>query len=184
MLCGALGNCQGGSNCCSALWLYVEGGFREGTVPLPGFWGVAQHLPYFQLPHPLPLCGWHFSSCYPGIECQSGWVCICFKTMRALWALFSENLSVSATVPTPTGFYSQKLWGFIFPVLEPLAVQSCLGLGSLTSEVSLPNFIHHMWTWDCTSPCHCHRHCHLSTHTMTPCLSTPSLYLRPSYSPG
>ena len=44
--------------------------------------------------------------------------------------------------PTPIDFYSQKLWGFIFPVLEPWAVQSGMGLGLLAPKVSLLIFIH------------------------------------------
>ena len=39
----------------------------------------------------------------------------------------SENQAVSHTTRTPPGFYGQKLWGFIFPALEPWAVQSGLG---------------------------------------------------------
>ena len=49
-----------------------------------------------------------------------------------------KRLAVSATSPTPIGSYSQKLWGFIFLVLEPWAAQSGLGLGSLAPNVSLP----------------------------------------------
>ena len=59
---------------------------------------------------------------------------------------------------TPTGFYSQKLWGFILLELELWAVKSDLGLGSLTPKVSLPIFIHHTWMWDhlCLfCPCRC-----------------------------
>ena len=52
-----------------------------------------------------------------------------------------ENLAVSSATPTPTGFYSQKLWGSIFLVLEPWAVQAGLGQGSLAPKVSLSNFI-------------------------------------------
>ena len=48
--------------------------------------------------------------------------------------------AVYFATPTPTGFYSQKLWRFIFLVLEPRAVWSGLGLGSLASKVSLPIF--------------------------------------------
>ena len=55
-----------------------------------------------------------------------------------------EKLAISSAVPTPTDFYSQKLWGFIFPVLEPWTVWSGLGLGSLAPKVSLLIFIHHM----------------------------------------
>ena len=61
---------------------------------------------------------------------------------------FPKRLAVSSATPNPTVFYSQKLWGFIFLVLEPWAVWSGLGLGLLASQVSFPVFIHHMWTWD------------------------------------
>ena len=64
---------------------------------------------------------------------------------------FPENPPVSSTAPTPTGFYSQKLWGLIFLVLEPWAGWSGLGLGSLAPEVSLPIFSHHTWMWGCPS---------------------------------
>ena len=49
-----------------------------------------------------------------------------------------ENPAVSSGTPSPTGFYNQKLWGLIFPILEHWAVQS--GLGSLAPKVSLPIF--------------------------------------------
>ena len=42
-----------------------------------------------------------------------------FKCMRALQAKFPENPAVCSMTPTPTGIYSQKLWGFISLVLEP-----------------------------------------------------------------
>ena len=73
-------------------------------------------------------------------ESQSGWVCIHFKTMWALYVEFPENSAVSSVAPTPTGFCSQNLWGFIFLVLEPWAVWSGLGLGSLIPKIFLPNF--------------------------------------------
>ena len=58
-----------------------------------------------------------------------------------------EHPAVSSAALNPTGFYSQKLWGFIFLVLESWAVCSGLGLGLLAPKVSLPIFIHHMWMW-------------------------------------
>ena len=54
----------------------------------------------------------------------------------------------SSATPTPTGFYSQKLWGLNFLVLEPWALWSGVGLGSLASERSVLIFIYHTWMWD------------------------------------
>ena len=42
---GALGIRQGGATHFTTLWLCEEGGLREGTIPLPGFWLFAWHLP-------------------------------------------------------------------------------------------------------------------------------------------
>ena len=91
-----------------------------------------------------------------------------------------ERLTVSSTVPTPTGFYSQKLWGFIFPSLELPALLSGLGLGSLTPQVSFLVFIGHTWKWDCLF---CHPppplpHCHhtVSCPSQLP-ISAPSTHL-------
>ena len=37
-------------------------------------------------------------------------------------------------------FYSQKLWGLIFLLLEPWAQGPGVGLGLLAPEIALPNF--------------------------------------------
>ena len=64
------------------------GVFREGTVPLLGFWRFAQHFPHFQSLLLLPIWNWHPSSCCPGAESQSGWVCTRSKTVRPFkWSL-------------------------------------------------------------------------------------------------
>ena len=116
---GALGNHRGGATYFTTLWLYVGGGLVEGTLLVPGFWRFAQHLPHFQSLYPLPLCDLCPSSCCPFGESQSGWVCVCSKTVWALEVESTENPEVSSTAPTPTDFYSQKLWEFMFLVLEP-----------------------------------------------------------------
>ena len=54
-----------------------------------------------------------------------------------------ENPPVSSAPPTPTDFYSQKLWGFINLALGALIGWSSVGLGSLTPKVSLSIFIYH-----------------------------------------
>ena len=119
-------------------------GLREGIVLFPALWRLAQHSHFFQSLHTLPICYWHPSTCCPGSESQSGWVCICSKSVWALQAKSPENLVVSAAALTPTDFYSQKFWGFIFLVLEPWAGQSGLVLGSLTPKASFLIFTHFM----------------------------------------
>ena len=49
--------------------------------------------------------------------------------------------------PTTPDLYSQSLYGFIFPVLEPWAVWSGLELGSLAPQFPLLVLICYMWTW-------------------------------------
>ena len=123
----ALGNHRGGATCFTALWFYVGEGLGEGTVPLPGFWRFAQH-----------------SSCATGtlpalvlvLNPRGGGSEEVITPKLALEAESPENLVISSVVPNPTGFYSQKLRGFIFLALEPWAVWSDLGLCGLT------------WGWD------------------------------------
>ena len=52
-----------------------------------------------------------------------------------------ERLVVYSAAPTPTGFYSQELQGFIFPVLEPLVWPGAGMLGWLAPQVSFPLFV-------------------------------------------
>ena len=47
---------------------------------------------------------------------------------------------VSSTDLIPTGFCSQKLWGFIFLALETWAGGPGVGLGLLPLEIALLNF--------------------------------------------
>ena len=88
-------------------------GVGEGTMPLPGCWWLAQNSPSFQSLHPLPIWDWCPSSCCPSGGSQSWWVCISSRTVWALWMDSPEKPAVSSFTPTLTGFYSQKLWGFI-----------------------------------------------------------------------
>ena len=152
------------------MWLCVGGGLGEGTVLQPGFWRFAQHSPHFQSLHPLPICNWHPSSCCAGVESQSGYVCY---VLRPCGSFKQSLLKVQQLLPCPkpTGFYNQKLWGFISLVMEPWAVQSGLGLGSLTPKFSPPISIHHMPMWD--HPFHYHSRPLSALH----CICSP---LRPS----
>ena len=90
-----------------------------------------------------------------------------------------ENLTVSSATLTTTDFYRQKLWGLTFPVLQPWALPSGLGWGSLTPKVSLLTLIKHMWirahsVTTTASP----------SHITSPCHSTPPTpRLHPSYLP-
>ena len=59
---------------------------------------------------------------------------------------FPENSAVSSLPQTPL-IFTAKVTGIYLPgarVLEPWAVQSGLGLGSLAPKVSLPICIHRM----------------------------------------
>ena len=135
----SIGNLQGRATHFTRLC--VGWGLGEGAILLLGFWRFAQHLPCSQSLYPLPACYWHPSSCCPGGKSQHGWVCIHSKSIQTLSMDYPENPAVSPAAPTPTGFYSQKLWGFIFPALELWALQSGLGLGSQASKVTLLIFI-------------------------------------------
>ena len=42
-----------------------------------------------------------------------GWVCVHFRTLWVSPTNFPVRLGVSAAASTPTGFFSQRLWGFI-----------------------------------------------------------------------
>ena len=66
------------------------------------------------------------------------WV-LCRKLLGTL-EIFCTNL-ISAI------FCSQKLWGLIFLVLEPVVGRPDVGLGLLT-HMWVRIFIHHMWMWD------------------------------------
>ena len=60
--------------------------------------------------------------------------------MQQLSVQLSGSLVVLFTSSNLTGFYSQKLWEFIFLALEPWAEGPGVGLGPLAPETSLPNF--------------------------------------------
>ena len=60
-----------------------------------------------------------------------------------------ENPAVSSAASTLTVFYSQKLWGLTFLVLEPWAGWSGVGVGSFAPKVYLLIFIQYAWVWYC-----------------------------------
>ena len=74
-----------------------------------------------------------------------------------------ERLAVSSATATPTRFYGQRLWGFIFPVLEP-GLCSLSWAGIPCSSVIPPSFYQHEcgtnWSPSAASPaCPLHPGC-------------------------
>ena len=96
------------------------------------------------------------------LACNAG-MCSDWELNQRLFGSQAVTQSTESPSRTSTSFYSQKLWGIIFLVLELLAGWSGLQLGSLTPKICLSIFIHHTCMWD--YPVH-----HLS---VTPCLSAP-----------
>ena len=74
--------------------------------------------------------------------------CVYFLRLSGPFKQSFLKIQVSSATPIPTGFYSQKLWGFIYLALKPWAVWSGLGLVLLAPKVSLLTFIHHTGMWD------------------------------------
>ena len=96
------------------------GGLREETVPLPGFWRFAWHLPHFQSLHLLSICDWCPSSCCPGVESQSEWVCINFKTVQGPLNGLSWGTGSFFHLPDTHWFFQPEIMGL-----------SILGAGTL-----------------------------------------------------
>ena len=169
---------QWGNPCCHSEAL-SWGGLREGAMLLPGLWNfvqdeaISQYSPWCQALQFLPECHWCHSSCCPAAKAQREWVCISPKSIVGLFGGDSWESCSFFHFPTPSSFYSQKLWGLIFLTLEPWAGWSDVGLGSLTPEVCLPIFfITCVWGTNCST---------------SPCLSVPlcnSPHLHPSYLSG
>ena len=53
-----------------------------------------------------------------------GWVCVHSRTLWVSPMNFSVRLGDSPAATSPTDFYRQRFWGFIFPMLEPWVVWS------------------------------------------------------------
>ena len=81
-------------------------------MPLPGFWRFAWHLPLSQSFHPLPIYDWRSFSCYPGVESQSGWVCIYFKT---LGPFKPSSLRIWQCLPPspPLLLFTARIYGYL-----------------------------------------------------------------------
>ena len=102
----------------------------------------------------------------------SGWVCVHSRTLWVSPMNFPVILGVSPTAETPTGFYSQRFWGFLFPHWNP-------GLCGLShSPVVHPGLSAHKCGTACSAS-HCLSYlvlqgqpCHVSSLPWLP-VSTP-----------
>ena len=91
-------------------------GVREGTVQLAWLSTGFQSLP--------PLAT---SKLGPsGADSPGGWICLCFRTLWVSPVNSPVRLGISPATATPTGFYSQRFWGFSFLALEPWVAWSVL----------------------------------------------------------
>ena len=95
----------------------------EGTMPLASLFG--SHPTFFHFPH-FPLADCAFSG-------AASWVGGFVYVLGPCGSLQQTpvRLGVSTSTATPTGFYSQKFWGFIFPCWNP-------GLHGLSRSTVIP----------------------------------------------
>ena len=102
---------------------------------LADFCESAWPLPHFQSLHPLPVCDWHPSSCYPACGFKGEWVCICTSSFFHC--------------PNSHWVYSQNLCSFIFPDTGTLGFRVWPEAG-LTCSQGVPLIsIHHTRMWGC-----------------------------------
>ena len=96
-------------------------------MSLPGLWNTTQeeaaslHSPQCQPPHLSLYATGALSAIAPELNPRRT---VSTQVPSPFWALSEEspeNPTVSSAAPTPTGFYSQKIWGLISLALEPWA---------------------------------------------------------------
>ena len=80
----------------------------------------------------------------PHAKSQREWVCVSPESSVGPLRGVPWEACSFFHCPNPHWFLQPEVMGTYLPVLEPWARWSGLGLGSLTPEVSLPSFIHHM----------------------------------------
>ena len=115
------------------------GGVREGIMLL------AQLSAHFQSLPPLPTSELCPSRCCPGADSWVGGLVYILGSLAPQMD-YSERLTVSSATATPTYFYSQRLWGFIYPSAGTLGCPVCSGLGLVAPQFFLLVFIHvQMW---------------------------------------
>ena len=102
-----------------------------------------------------------------------GWVCVCSRTLWVSPTNSPVRLGVSPTAATPTGFYSRRFWGFLFPCWNP-------GLHGLSHSQVVPPSL---------SPRKCGTTSYCLARPVTSCCFAvhplcPASRLRPSYRSG
>ena len=132
--------------------------FKKGTMTSPStsVWEMDASLAFILMPDnsvlwmsqmSLKQLPQHWSS-----EWQSLSKFICKPFKKNIW---DSRAPLSHSDTIPTGFYSQKLWGYRFIALKPWAERPSVGLGpsflrrTFTKEIYLPIFLsttHVYWT--------------------------------------
>ena len=80
------------------------GGIREGTMLLAWLSPCFQSLPSLSTNRLGPFRFWFLG----------GWACVYSRILWAPWMDSPVKMTVSPTITTPIGFYSQRFWGFSF----------------------------------------------------------------------
>ena len=105
-----------------------------------------RHSPWCWAVKFLPACLWCLSSCCPSAGAQTKWVQVSPCVVPFKEVPGPPSLSAS----TPTGFYSQKLWGFLFVYWNP-------GLGGLVWGWKPSLLRGDLCSWDIPPNFHLHR---------------------------
>ena len=113
----------------SPLWLCVGPVLGEAIVPYVASGGLPGN-------HPIPS---HPSSCCPGVEPQSGWVCVHSSTMQAFEAESPESPAV-APMPQTHRFLQPEVMGIYLPGDGTLGCAVWPGAGITYPQVLSSNF--------------------------------------------
>ena len=113
--------CQGGATQVTELWCCLWGRGQRGNNPTR--WALTPLSVISPATHKQIGLFWCW---FPG-----GWICVCSRTLWVSPTNSPVRLGVSPTEATPTDFYSQRFWGFLFPCWKP-------GLCSLSHSPVVP----------------------------------------------
>ena len=137
-------------------------------------------ITHFQSLHPLPKCNWHPSSCCPGSTSQSGWVCICSRTMGPFkWTLLRDWQFLPLLKP-PLGFTARSYQALFFWHWNPGLCGLVWGWDSLLPRCS-SWFLSTTREYGtaCSFCCQSHCYCLIATTPHCLCPGFPSLPLLP-----